>query len=257
MTEALKLNMFDYEPAEQMGSVTHVNFITHEIIEQVPRRSTSLLKSNGIPKASTADPIRSIDDVHAMQQYFLDAGNLRDYTMFTIGIIFGLRAGDLLSLRISNVLEPDGHFKSHCDLIESKTRKFNNPAITQQAREVLAAYLTECRMGCSYNDPLFVSRKHDADGSPRTITITQINRILKAAAKACNVSGHISSHSLRKTFAYHMIKSNPNSDAAKFAVQQMLNHNDFKTTLAYCGITQEEMDDFREDLGAYFMVKES
>lgn len=252
---ALNIDFADMTPAAPVttpGTVTFVDFRRHEILTD-GRRTTSLLKSDGIPKASAADPIRSLDDLHAMQQYFLDHGKIRDYTILTIGVLFGLRAGDLLSLRISNILEPDGRFKSHCDMIESKTRKFNNPAITPQAREILAAYINECRSGCSYDDPLFVSRKHDELNQPRTITISQLNRILKAAAKACNVHGHISSHSLRKTFAYHMIKSNPDSDAAKFAVQQMLNHNDFKTTLSYCGITQDEMDDFRRELGAYFI----
>lgn len=254
MTAALNFDFTGMMPEApvQTGTITFVDFRNHEILNDGQKRTTSLLKSDGIPKASAADPIRSLADLHAMQQYFLQRNKRRDYTMLTIGVLFGLRAGDLLSLRIYHVLEPDGRFKSHCDLIESKTRKFNNPAITPQAQEILAAYINECRPGCAYDDPLFVSRKRDTDDSPRPITISQLNRILKAAAKACGVQGHISSHSLRKTFAYHMIKSNPDSDAAKFAVQQMLNHSEFKTTLSYCGITQDEMDDFRTALGAYF-----
>lgn len=231
------------------------NVIPFTIIEEPiadQRRSTSLYKSNGVLKASAADPIRSLSDIYAIQQYFLSHNKIRNYTIFTLGILFGLRAGDLLSLRMSHIMLPDGRFKSHCDLIESKTRKFNNPAITPEIRQILTNYIEQCCPHYNYNDPLFRSNKDNDDGTPRAITITQLNRVLKKAASACNVPGHISSHSLRKTFAYHMIKSNPDSDAAKFAVQTMLNHADFKTTLSYCGITQDEVDGFRAGLGSYF-----
>ena len=221
------------------------------------RRTTSLYKSNGAAKASAAEPIRSIEDIKAIQQYFLDNDQLRNYTLFTIGITFGLRAGDLLSLRMHHIFMPDGRFKSHCDLIESKTRKFNNPAITPEIQQLLTAYIKESNPDFDYDDPLFISKKRNFDGSPKPITLRQLNYIMKDAATACNVPGHISSHSLRKTFAYHMIKSNPNSDEAKFAVQTMLNHADFKTTLAYCGITQDEVDSFRSGLSTLFAAPAS
>lgn len=233
-------------------NVIYADFTVHTQDESKERRSTSLYKSNGVLKATAAEPIRSLADIHAIQQYFLSHNQMRNYTMFTLGILFGLRAGDLLSLRFSHVMLPDGRFKSHCDLIEAKTRKFNNPAITPQIRKILTTYIDECCPYYKLSDPIFRSNKVNADKTFRPITITQLNRILKKAAAACNVPGHISSHSLRKTFVYHMIKSNPNSDEAKFAVQTMLNHADFKTTLIYCGITQEAVDGFRAGLGAYF-----
>lgn len=233
-------------------NIIHADFTVHTMPEPEQRRSTSLYKSNGIPKATAAEPIRALSDIHAIQQYFLSRGQTRNYTLFTLGILFGLRAGDLLSLRFDHIMTQDGRFKPHCDMIESKTRKFNNPAITPQIRELLTNYINECCPHYNMSDPVFRSNKTNFDNSPRPITLTQLNRILKEAAAACNVPGHISSHSLRKTFAYHMIKANPDSDEAKFAIQTMLNHSDFKTTLTYCGITQEEVDNFRAGLGAYF-----
>ena len=167
--------------------------------------------------------------------------------MFTVGILFGIRASDLLSLNIHHVLNPDGTFKSHCDLIESKTRKFNNPVITPAIQALITDYL-ETLPTYSLNDPLFQSRERNRDGSGKPITIQQWNHILKTAAKACNVPGHISSHSVRKTFAYQLLKQNPNDDDLKFALQKMLNHNDFKTTLTYCGMTQDTLDTYRAGL---------
>ena len=211
------------------------------------RRTTSLYKSDGKPKPSAADPIRRPEEIKAIQEYFRERGQIRDYTLFTLGVCFGLRAGDLLSLRISNIVNPDGTFKLRCELIESKRRKFNNPIITAQLRELLSTYLASLP-GYSIHDPLFASQKRDQNGNKRPITITQLNRILKAAAKATNTPGHISSHSLRKTFAYQLLKHNPNDDTVKLALQQMLNHDEFRTTLNYCGMTQDTVDGYRASL---------
>lgn len=225
-------------------SVPPDNIIT---IDFKKKRTTSLYKTDGVPKATAADPIRDPKDIAAMQDYFLSRGQVRDYTIFTLGIIFGIRAGDLLNLRIHHIMNDNGTFKLHCNLIESKTRKFNNPAITPQVKELLTNYL-DTLPGYGMNDPLFRSQKRDKYGSLRPITLIQLNRILKTASTACNVPGHISSHSLRKTFAYHLLRSNQGDDKAKMALQQMLNHNDFKTTLIYSGLAQDAMDDYRERL---------
>jgi len=211
------------------------------------RRSTSLYKSNGVPKATAADPIRDPAHIRAMQEYYLSKGSLRNYTLFTVGILFGLRASDLLNLRIHHVLKPDGTFKSHCDLIEAKTRKFNNPALTPEIQQLLKDYL-DTLPEYSLDDPLFASQKRNKDGNRKSLTLQQLTTILKDASKACNVPGHISTHSLRKTFAYQLLQRNPNDDDVKFALQKMLNHNDFKTTLAYCGQTQDVIDHYRADL---------
>lgn len=213
------------------------------------RRTTSIFKSDGKSKAMAADPIREPADIKAVQEYFISRGQMRNYTMFTIGILFGIRASDLLDLKIHHVLNPDGTFKSHCDLIESKTRKFNNPVITPAIRGLITDYLATLPT-YSFNDPLFQSRERNRDGSGKPITIQQWNNILKTAAKACNIPGHISSHSVRKTFAYQLLKQNPNDDELKFALQKMLNHNDFKTTLTYCGMTQDALDTYRAGLEA-------
>ena len=226
-------------------NVLYVDFSKGQ--DELQRRSTSLYKSNGQRKATAAEPIRQVDDIKAIQDYYLSKGQLRNYTIFTVGILFGLRASDLLSLKIHHIFEPDGRFKSHCDLIESKTRKFNNPAITPQIQHLLSDYLAT-RTDIRYDDPLFTSREKNKDGSARGITIHQFNNVLKKAARECKVAGHISSHSLRKTFAYQILQQNPDDDTAKFALQKMLNHNDFKTTLTYCGLAQDAMDDYRAGL---------
>lgn len=211
------------------------------------RKTTSLYKSNGIPKATAADPIRNPTHIKAIQCYYRNKGQIRNYTIFTMGIVFGIRAGDLCEMRIHHILNTDGSFKAHCGLYEQKTRKFNNPVITPTMQSILKEYLDS--LGDYHQDDyLFRSRQRDKNGNYRPITIQQLNNVIKEAAKAVGVSEHISSHSLRKTFAYQLLQQNPGNDEVKFALQKMLNHNDFKTTLTYCGMTQDTLDKYRVEL---------
>lgn len=228
-------------------NIINVDFGAGTITQSPTRRTTSIYKSNGVPKATAAEPLRDPADIKRIQDYFLSHNQLRNYTIFTVGLLFGLRAGDLLSLRIHHVLRPDGTFKSHCDLIESKTRKFNNPAITPAVQKLLSDYLAT-RTCVNYDDPLWPSRERDKDGNLKPIVLEHFIRILKKAAKECGITAHISSHSLRKTFVYQLLQQNPDDDTVKFACQQMLNHDSFKTTLNYCGLTQDAMDTYRAGL---------
>lgn len=226
-------------------NIINVDFGTGTITHTQSRRTTSIYKSNGVLKATAADPIRDPADIKKIQEYFLSRGQIRNYTIFTVGLLFGLRAGDLLSLRVHHVLNPDGTFKPHCDLIESKTRKFNNPAISPAIQKLISDYLAT-RQNISLDDPLFYSRKKNKAGE-HFIDITSFNRILSKVSKELELP-HISSHSLRKTFVYQLLQQNPDDDTVKFACQQMLNHDSFKTTLNYCGLTQDAMDTYRAGL---------
>lgn len=216
------------------------------------RRTTSIYKSDGKPKATPADPIRDPADIERIKDYFLSKGQRRNYTIFMVGIIFGLRASDLLSLRVHHILNPDGGFKSHCDIIESKTRKYNRPNIDAKMRTFLADYL-DWLGDYDYDDYLFRSKKKDTEGKWRAIDVTSFNRILAKTSRELGLNFHFSSHSLRKTFAYQLLQQNPADDEAKFALQRMLNHNDFKTTITYCGLQQDTLDKYRDGLAEAFI----
>ena len=220
------------------------------------KRTNSSLKSNGVPKATAADPIRSIDEVHAMQQYFIDNDEVRNYTMFTLGISFALRAGDLLGLKFDDVFTTSGNVRSKIVLYEDKTSKRNVIAVNKRCKAVLEAYLQYSfeklgiKFGMSWKSwPLFYGRQKAADGTPKAISIQMLNQILKRAAADCGIDGHISSHSMRKTFVYQMIQAHQGDQNTLLLLQHMLNHSDVRTTFRYCGIEEEEIAVLREEMG--------
>lgn len=111
-------------------------------------------------------PIKSLDDISRAKEYFLSkperyAGqNIRDYTIFVLGINVGLRAGDLLHLRISDLLRFNF---SKIVIIEQKTRNTRtqteareitlSPAIQQILQQYLhRRNLISTRMGIDWSD---------------------------------------------------------------------------------------------------------
>jgi integrase len=91
----------------------------------------SEFKSDGKRKPRPADPIRSYEDFAAVQNYFLENGKIRDWALWTIGVSLGLRISDLLSLKISYLLNDDKTFRKRMHIVEQKTLKINNCLITQ------------------------------------------------------------------------------------------------------------------------------
>lgn len=211
-------------------------------------KTNSPYKSNGVLKARPADPIKDVEDIAKVQKYFLKRKEYRNYLIFTLGISFALRAGDLLSLKVKDVYNEDGTVKKEFTIYEDKTNKRNTIVINEQCREILDKYFY---MISDHSDdgPLFESATKGKHGEARSINISALNKILSRAARDCNLPGHISSHSMRKTFVYHTIKAHDSDQRILLLLQKMLNHSDARTTLRYCGIEAEEIAALREEMG--------
>ena len=51
------------------------------------------------------EPIKNTRDINKIKQYLYGKENKRDYCIFVMGINVGLRAGDLLSLKIKDITD--------------------------------------------------------------------------------------------------------------------------------------------------------
>lgn len=169
------------------------------------------------------EPIRDKKQIQTMKEY-LRAKNIRDYLLFTLGINSGLRISDLLTLTIEDVT------KERITLREQKTGKSKDFPLSATCRQAIDDYLkaTGRRKGI-----LFPSRK-----GRDPLSRIQAYRILKEAAKEIGIKDSIGTHTLRKTFGYHAYQSGV--DITR--IQKLLNHSAPSITLAYIGITKEELD---------------
>lgn len=194
------------------------------------------------------DPIRSLDDIERLKNYFLTKKgrmntNIRDYAYFVFSLNVSRRAGDVLALHVSDILNPDGSFKKHINIIEQKTLKPAFILLNTKAKEALTMYFNSLK---TYNmsDWLFPNTKDHS----KPMTVDGMRRMLQRAAKALDLDMHMGTHSLRKTNPYHII-SNSNNTADEVMTSQFLNHNDIKTTYHYIRRSQDEMDQFVESHG--------
>lgn len=166
-------------------------------------------------------PIRSKEQIEDMKWALRKFCFERDYIMFLIGINTGLRVSDILNLKVSDVKR-----KKKTQIIELKTKKPRKLNLTNIYDDIQNYIKTIDSVW------LFPSRKGD-----QAISTTQAYRQLNKAAAMAEVDS-IGTHSMRKTFGYWYYKKT--KDVAK--LQMILNHGRPEITLAYIGITDEEIE---------------
>ncbi|MEK4886416.1 site-specific integrase [Bacillus sp. FSL W8-0223] len=167
-------------------------------------------------------PIRDKQQIEDMKWSLRKWCGERDYILFLIGINTGLRIGDLLKLKVSDVRR-----KKKIVIQEGKTKKprmINLTNIYDEVQEYVKTVDSEW---------LFPSRKGD-----KPITPTQAYRQLNKAAEMVDITEGIGTHTMRKTFGYWFYKQT--KDVAK--LQAILNHSHPSITLRYIGITEEEIE---------------
>lgn len=198
--------------------------------------------SRGINKAEEVEPIKNVKDIMKVKQYLLGKANKRDYMLFVVGINVGLRAGDLLKLKIKDIME-DNKIVDSVTIIEEKTDKKRTFELNKSAKEAISLYISTLK-DIDEDSYLFKSRK--GTGS---LTVESAHKIIKTTLRDLNIKGNYGTHTLRKTFAYHCyinnIKDNP---TIINTLQRMLNHSSSAVTLRYIGITKEVITDVYNSL---------
>lgn len=171
-------------------------------------------------------PIRDKQQIEDMKWALKKFCSERDYIMFLIGINTGLRVGDLLKLKISDVKR-----KKRVVVKEGKTKKQRTLNLTNIYDEIQDYVQTVD------SEWLFPSRKGD-----KPITTTQAYRQLQKASDMAEVDS-IGTHTMRKTFGYWYYKQT--RDVA--SLQKILNHYSPQETMLYIGITEEEIENSLHD----------
>lgn len=161
---------------------------------------------------------------------------LRNLLLFTLGINTALRISDILPLTIDDVQDEKNRLRPAITVKEIKTGKLKQFPLNDSITDVMKEYLAlRGRSGLdSDTSPfLFPSLK-----TKKALTRVQAYRILNGAAREVGLE-KIGTHTLRKTFGYHMYKRTGNLAL----VQKLLNHSSSGDTLRYIGIEQEDMDE--------------
>lgn len=176
----------------------------------------------------------------------------RNKMMFLIGINVGLRASDIIKVKWNFFLNEDGTFKDYYSLQPKKTRKqgkfvkmYFNKAVKKVIEDYIADYPIE-----DMNEYLFKSRKGN-----EPISEASLWRIVKNTAEEAGINKNIGSHSLRKTWGYHVWHEAKDKNKALVTLQFAFNHSSTQTTMKYIGLLDSEIEElfYSIDLGLDYL----
>lgn len=177
----------------------------------------------------TVEPIRDPKDIETIKRMLRDRP--RDQLLFVMGINNGLRAGDLIKLKVGQVqhLKPG----QSISIREGKTGKVNTLMMNKSTYKVLQRYLAD--LNPADEDYLFKSGK----GKNQPLTVPTVNNLVKSWCRAINLKGNFGAHTLRKTFGY--IQRTVYGVGFEVLAKRF-NHSNPRITMRYLGITDAEVD---------------
>lgn len=195
----------------------------------------------------TSEPIKDVDTIYAISDWFITRGRYRDNMLFITGINFGLRVSDLLTLRFSHLIDEQFRFRDSFPILEKKTRntrknkKNRYITINNAVIDSVLLYLDNTP-DVKLSDYMFRGESNRCGkGTNQPMHRNSVERILKEVGEALGLDTHIATHTLRKTFAYHQMAMNNNDPRKLLLLQKMFGHSTSAQTLDYIGITNEEM----------------
>lgn len=206
-----------------------------------------------IVETHAAEPIKSMAEIMRISNFLLENKRYRDNMLFIVGINFGLRVSDLLSLRFCHIINDNYTFKESFAVFEQKTRntrkKKKNRYLTvnKAVIEAVVTYLENVD-NISLSDYMFRGYRYERSGENRPMNARTVNRILKQIGVDLDLPIQLSSHSLRKTFCYHQMVMSNNDPRKLLLLQKMLGHSTSAQTLDYIGITGDEITEAYQKL---------
>ena len=163
----------------------------------------------------------------------------RNKMLFLIGINLGIRASDLCGLKYNFFMNNDGTFKDSYSLQPKKTKKTGKYVklyFNQTVKKAIADYVKEYPIQ-DIDEYLFKSRKGGA------ITEKSLWKIIVDATIEAGIEKNVGSHTLRKTFGYHIWHNAEDKEKALVMLMSIFNHSSVATTKKYIGLMDEEIED--------------
>ena len=168
--------------------------------------------------------------IWAIRHHLKTGRRVRDLALFNCAIDAKLRAGDLVTLRVSDVM-PGGSFRDRASVIQQKTGRPVPFEITEPTRDALVAWIA--KRGRRGDDWLFPSRSRRG----HHITTRQYSRLVDQWVSAIGLEPKaFGTHSLRRTKVALLYKQTGNLRAC----QLLLGHRKIESTVRYLGIDVDD-----------------
>lgn len=201
------------------------------LTKNLKKQRQSIAARNRPQKGSdlTVEPIRDLKALKRISQQLEKTGQHRNHLLFTLATNSGLRVGDLLKLKVHQVIYKQYGEEVH--IRESKTGKRNSFLINKKIHQSLQNYIKHVQP--ADNDFLFKSTRGN-----RPLTIQAVNLLIKKWTADAGLKGRFGCHSLRKTWGYTM-RTVHGIDFS--VISRRYNHSSGSVTRLYLGVTADEV----------------
>jgi integrase len=187
---------------------------------------------------NSVEPIRDLKKIIAIKNYLRD--NPRNYLLFTLGINSALRVGDMLALRVKDILDSQGNIRELLTGKSKKTKKEFKIKINESTKEAINYYLENVRPS-NMNQYLFY-RKEKTDGPLSRIRVWQL--VQSWTQKVGLNYRNYGAHTLRKTWGYQARAQGKTIEQ----VSAKLGHRSVIVTKRYIGIDQDEINQIEDEV---------
>jgi len=207
---------------------TFFNFMAAEgKIKDKPTKNVSAPKvGRSLPKPISISQVRRLLEQPAKMS---TPEAIRDRAMLELLYASGMRVSELVSLDLNDVDTEEEYVRCF-----GKGHKERVIPIYKQIAETLEAYIKEIRPKLLHNPDekaLFVNLRGER------LTRQGLWQILKGYAKQAELNKEVTPHTLRHSFATHMLSGG----ADLRSVQELLGHANISTTQVYTHLTSEHV----------------
>lgn len=141
----------------------------------------------------------------------------------------GIRVGELVTIKITDI-----DLNNRIIRITGKGNKMRDVIYGEYCRDILNLYLNDgyLKISKNKNNPYLILNNRGGQ-----ITERAIRYILDDIIKKTSLKKHVTPHTIRHTFATHMLESG----ADLLTVQELLGHESLSTTQIYTHVTNERL----------------
>ena len=228
MAHLMKLNIKKASIARKLSAIrTFFHYLNRQgILENNPARLVSTpRREKRLPFVLTADDAQRLMEAPGTKRPGAHDTELRDRTVLEVLYSTGIRASELIGINKDDIDHNDRLIR-----IRGKGRKERIVPVGARALDAIDAYVGENVKGAD-NAALFTGP------SGKRLTARTVQRILENYRKNLGLLQKASPHTLRHSFATHMLESG----ADLRAIQELLGHASLSTTQRYTHLNLDSL----------------
>lgn len=180
--------------------------------------------SKNIPSVLSKEEVNKLLEIELINKF-----SYRNKAMIELMYATGLRVSELVNLKLNDIDLQENILKTM-----GKGNKERLVPIGEYATSIVIQYLHKAR-------PLFLKNKHSdylfVTNKGTNMSREQFYRILQNIAKKKGITTHFSPHTLRHSFATHLL----DNGADLRSIQEMLGHANISSTQIYTHVSKESL----------------